>query len=305
MNSTETTSKKSRNPLIIVLASVITLGVIAAIAVPAALNHFAVQGYKSAAASHVAAQDAYADVQADAQAELESANALLAVAQANPEMFSQEAIDELQALVTELAGLSTGVTRDRGNPADEVDVVDLGEATAGLSTATADLESATAKLTALLADLDTAELAVLAAGVTSGEAFARPEKATEETWTAYTASLEAMKADNLSADSDRTAIATTYVDARKAVTASHDAAVAAEAAAAQAAPKPSGSTGGASGGSSNGSSGNQIVVPRVPNAPNNDIVYVGTNCVNGGDMTYYRASQGWTQESAINHCQNG
>lgn len=269
MNSTETTSKKSRNPLIIVLASVITLGVIAAIAVPAALNYFAVQGYKSAAASHVAAQDAYADVQADAQAELESANALLAVAQANPEMFSQEAIDELQALVTELAGLSTGVTRDLGNPADAESIENLGEATAGLSTATADLESAAAKLTALLADLDKAELAVLAAGVTSGEAFARPEKATEETWTAYTASLEAMKADNLSADSDRTAIATTYVDARKAVTASHDAAVAAEAEAAAAAAaqtstwKPSG---GSSGGSYSGSygSGGHMLTPVIP-----------------------------------------
>lgn len=260
-------AKKGRKRGIIITAIIAVVVLVAAVIVPMVLS---AQAHNSAYAAYTAAQKELAETQAAYAAAQESlaeageaaltdytvSKALLDVAKTAPTFFDpQEALTALETELNELAELTLVIAEDG---TVTVAVVDAPEAPAkgktlteasstdALNAGTKVLTAADAKLADQVAALDgqteaiksateelkAASLAVLAAGEKSGTAWVQPEKATADAKAAYAAALEAIKAANLTEESDLVALTKAYIDARNAVQASHDATVAAEQAAA-------------------------------------------------------------------------
>ncbi|HEU5223137.1 MAG TPA: hypothetical protein VFU07_05575 [Candidatus Lumbricidophila sp.] len=318
-------AKKSRKNLIIGLAAaaVVLLGGGSAIAVPniiAANEHSAaLSAYQAASKKLTAAQaDIDAAAKADHDARTTSVDAwalyftVADIAAKNPAMIDPSAnTAALQADVDAYAktyqivlgeGNKTWIARvdlkitlstDGTGLTDKATTKALTAGTKTINATIADaavqikkLQDKQASIAPSLAKLRSETLVVMGAAEKSATSWARPGLTDDAAWAAYTASVEAIKAANLTDKTNLSLVLQQYIDARVAAQANNDAAqkakdeAAAEAARKAAIERPayqapnqsSGSgAGGSTGGSSSsggGSSGGGRISPNVPRGSN-------------------------------------
>lgn len=315
---TEKTPKSHNKKLIIGLAIAAVLAAGAGIGIPMGIN--AAQ-HSAAVSAYNDATEALTDAQSDVEKALESltaaqgkavvdfeaGRALLNAAKSGETYFDPtDSIAVLEEALNALLGTADlAVAEDGAVTANEISVPDASKEGSGLSDedSTDDLNAGTAEIKktvkeraaqvkdltkradaidAAAAAAHDASLAVVAAGEKYGTAWARPEKTQDDAWNAYVAAVEAIKAGNLTEESDLGTLVKTYVDARNAAQKSHDDTVAAEEAAARRAAEEaarraaqqqqqqSWGSSNRSGGSSNSGGGNSGGVPNgriVPDVP--------------------------------------